>query len=178
MKIVKIGIGIFLLSLIACKSNNVPESNQNPIVQKNPTQFDGMRFPKPLGFVNDFEQIFTIEERKALEKRLTEYEKSTTREFVIITVDSIKPYENINDFATDLSNNWGIGKKETDNGLSIVLSKSLGKIRISTGLGTEKILTDEICKDIIDRAIIPEFRNGNLYKGVEKGITELMAQWK
>ena len=136
------------------------------------------KFPKPIGFVNDFEQIFTIEQRQLLEMKLTEYEKSTTREFVIITIDSIKPYENIKNFATDLSNEWGIGKKETNNGIAIVMSKSLRQIRISTGLGTEKILTDEICKNIIDQTIIPEFKNGDYYSGIEKGITELMSKWK
>ena len=178
MRIIKLIIGIFLLGLIACKTNNVPESNVNPIVQKNPTEYDGMRFPKPIGFVSDYENVFTIEQRQILEKRLTEYEQSTTREFVIITVDSIKPYENLKKFATDLSNDWRIGKKETNNGLSIIFSKSLREIRISTGLGTEKILTDEICKNIIDQTIIPEFKNGDYYSGIEKGITELIAKWK
>ncbi|GAA4239678.1 hypothetical protein GCM10022291_34970 [Postechiella marina] len=52
------------------------------------------------------------------------------------------------------------------------------KIRISTGHGTEKILTDEICKKIIDQTIIPEFKNGDYYSGIEKGITELIAKWE
>lgn len=136
------------------------------------------KFPKQIGFVNDFEQIFTDEQRQSLELKLKEYEKNTTREFVIITIDSITPYTSIQKFASDLSNEWGVGKKETNNGLSIVFSKNLRKIRISTGKGTEKILTDEVCKNIIDQTIIPELKNGNYYSGIEKGITEIIAKWK
>lgn len=142
-------------------------------------KFDSIpAFPKPVGLVNDFEQIFTAEQRISLEKRLVEYEQRTTREIAVVTVASIKPYENIVDFATDLSNEWGIGKKETNNGLSIIFSKSLKQIRISTGLGTQKILTDSICKSIIAQTIIPELKNGNHYTGIEKGIAELIKKWK
>jgi uncharacterized protein len=179
MKIGKLIIGILILAIFGCKSNHqAADLNKNPIVQKNQTEYDGIRFRIPTGFVSDFEKIFTIEQRQILEKRLTEYEKSTTREFVIITTDSIKPYANIKDYSTDLLNDWAIGKNDTNNGLAIVFSKKLKEIRISTGLGTEKILTDEICKNIIDQTIIPEFKKGNFYIGIDKAITELMTNWK
>ena len=61
-------------------------------------------FPKPIGYINDFSNLFTNEQVEKLEKRLVDYEKNTTREIAIITIDSIKPYTNIKDFATDLSN--------------------------------------------------------------------------
>ena len=72
----------------------------------------------------------------------------------------------------------GIGLKEKDNGLSIVFSKSLKKIKISTGIGTEKVLTDVICKKIIDQTIISEFENGDYYNGIEKGLAELITKWE
>ena len=137
-----------------------------------------LKFPKSIGYVNDFENVFTSEQRIKLDKRIAAYELETTNEIAIVTIDSIIPYENINDFATDLSNEWGIGKREKDNGLLILFSKSLREIRISTGLGTEKILTDEICKSVIDKTIIPEFKNGDYYNGIEKGLSELIILWE
>ncbi|REH45858.1 TLP18.3/Psb32/MOLO-1 phosphatase superfamily protein [Tenacibaculum gallaicum] len=62
--------------------------------------------------------------------------------------------------------------------MTIVFSKTLRKIRISTGIGTEHILTDEICKDVIEKTIIPKFKKGEYYLGIEKGITELIAKWQ
>jgi len=58
-----------------------------------------------------------------------------------------------------------------------VLCNPLRKIRISTGYGTENILTDEICQKIIDEKIIPEFKKGNYYEGIEIGIIELIDKW-
>ena len=69
MKIGKLLIGILFISFLACKTNSqTNNSSENPIVQKNPTEYAGMRFPKPIGYVNDFENILTIEEISELEQ--------------------------------------------------------------------------------------------------------------
>ena len=65
-----------------------------------------------------------------------------------------------------------------NNGLTIVVCNSCRQIGIATGYGTELILTDEICKKVIDETIIPEFKNGEFYNGIKKGVTELIAKWK
>ena len=136
------------------------------------------KFPKPIGYVNDFENVFTSEQLIKLNKRISAYELETTNEIAIVTINSIKPYENINEYATDLSIEWGIGKIEKNNGLLIIFSKSLQKILISTGLGTERVLTDKICKNILDKIVIPEFKNDDYYIGIEKGLTELIKIWE
>ncbi|GFZ85417.1 hypothetical protein GCM10011531_15720 [Aquaticitalea lipolytica] len=135
-------------------------------------------FPFPIGSVSDYEKVFNDVQISNLTKIISEYEEKTTREIAIVTVNSIVPYENISDYSTDLANEWGIGNSETDNGLLILFSKNLQEIRISTGYGTEKILTDELCKKVIDETIIPEFKKGDYYSGIEKGMTELIKKWK
>ena len=178
MKLGKFIIGILILSLISCKSNGQShEAINNPILKKNPTEFENMKFPKPLGFVSDYSNILTKNQIAELETILTEYEKKTTNEIVIVTIDSIKPYTNIRLFSNDLANNWAIGKKDKHNGLIIVVCTHLRDLSISTGYGTEKILTDEICKKVIDFTMIPEFKSGNYYSGIEKGLNELIMQW-
>ena len=52
------------------------------------------------------------------------------------------------------------------------------QIGIATGTGTELILTDKICKEVIENTIIPEFKNGEFYKGIKNGVTELIEKWK
>lgn len=136
------------------------------------------KFPKSVGYVNDFENIFTPKQRMKLDTIIKAYEIETSNEIAVVTIDSIAPYENIKDFATDLANAWGIGKAGKDNGLLILLSKSRREIQISTGFGTEKVLSDEICKNIIDQTIIPEFKHGNYYEGIEKGLLVLMEKWE
>ena len=135
-------------------------------------------FPFPIGSVSDYERIFDKKQISNLTKIIADYEQKTTREIAIVSINSIEPYENINDYSTDLANEWGIGNPETDNGLLILFSKNLREIRISTGLGTEKKLTDEICKNVIDKTIIPELKNGDYYNGIEKGLNELIKLWE
>ena len=179
MRIEKIILGILLLFLVSCKTASQNESITNPIIERNNLKADKEKiFPFPIGYVNDYEQIFTKEQSKKLEKLISDYEKSTTKEIAVVTIDSIEPYDNMKDFATDLSNEWRVGKFQKDNGLVIVFSKSLKELRISTGNNTEKILTDEICKKIIDSSMVPEFKKGEFYLGIEKGINELIAKWK
>ena len=134
--------------------------------------------PASVGYVNDFEEIFTFEQIDKLEKIITEFEKNTTNEIAVITVKSIEPYDNIRDYATGISNHWGVGKSEKNNGLTIVVSCELKKVRISTGYGTEQILTDETCQGVIDEIMIPEFKDGNYYLGIEKGLLEIIKLWK
>lgn len=134
-------------------------------------------FPEPIGYVNDFENILNKEQETQLTNFLSVYEQNTTNEIAVITINSIEPYSDFEQYAIDLSKSWGVGKREKNNGLTIVFSKSLRKIRISTGTGTEKILTDKICKQVIDQIIIPKFKKGEFYDGILLGLAELIKKW-
>ena len=135
-------------------------------------------FPKPIGYVNDFENVLSLEEVTKLENLLINYEKQTSNELVIVTISKTENEIDFDTYALDLSKNWGVGKRGKDNGLVIVISNQLGRIRICTGTGTEKILTDEICNTILEENIIPNFKNGEIYKGIESGINALIEKWK
>lgn len=135
-------------------------------------------FPKPIGYVNDFENVLSLEEVTKLENLLINYEKQTSNELVIVTISKTENEIDFDTYALDLSKNWGVGKKSKDNGLVIVISNQLGRIRICTGTGTEKILTDEICNTILEENIIPNFKNGEIYNGIESGINALIEKWK
>ncbi|MCK0158920.1 TPM domain-containing protein [Cellulophaga sp. F20128] len=135
-------------------------------------------FPKPIGIINDYGKIFTESQRTELTKVLYEYDIETTRQIVVVTIDSIQPYNSIQKYATALGNNWGVGTAEENNGLTIVVCNPCKRIGIATGTGTELILTDEICKKVIENTIIPKFKNGRYYDGIKKGVTELIEKWK
>ena len=164
-----------------CKSkqiNKTETSSETPKVEFTEFDLGESDLPKLKREVNDFEFVFTPEQLEKLTLIIRNFEKETTNQIAVVSIDSIGKYTDFDQFAIDLSNYNGVGLKEKDNGLTIVFSKNLRKLRISTGYGTEKILTDEICKKIIDETIIPEFKNGEYYNGIEKGITELISKWK
>jgi uncharacterized protein len=172
-----ISILILTLFLISCKHSNKEKEIQKSLPELIHSEI-GFSLPDSVKIINDYGHIFTEKQRTELNKRISEYIINTTKEFIIVTVDSIKPYKDIQKFATDLGNDWGIGAPKWNNGLTIVLCKPCKKIGIATGTGTELILTDEICKEVIENTIIPEFKKGKIYLGINKGIVELITKWE
>ncbi len=128
--------------------------------------------------INDYDNIFNSTQTKELSNIIYDYNIKTTRQIVVVTIDSIKPYSDIQKFTTDLGKYWRVGTAEKDNGLIILLCKPCGQIQIATGDGTKLILTDEICKKVIEEKIIPEFKNGEFYSGIKKGVLELIEKWE
>ncbi|NVK09972.1 uncharacterized protein C8N26_1832 [Tenacibaculum lutimaris] len=165
---------LLIITVFSCKSR---ENEKEVVFFNKSKEVVQSKFPFPIGYVNDYEDVFTKEEEEKLEKLIDDYEKESTNVIAVVTISSYDPYKNIEDYSLALANDWGVGRKDKNNGLTIVINKLKREIRISTGLGTEKTLTDEICKKVIDSIIIPEFKNENYYEGVEKGIRSLIKQW-
>lgn len=164
---------LLIIAFLSCKSaNNQTEKSAG---DQNKTSLYGNQ---PISYVNDYSDLLSEQEIVELDKFLRDYEKETTREFILVVMKDIEPYEDILEFGKDIGNRLGVGKKEKDNGLIMILDMSKRNIGISTGLGTEKVLTDSICQKVIDTAIIPKFKQGEFYVGIVSGFTSLMNKWK
>ena len=164
---------ILILTLVSCKSAKVETQSDKP-----ESEIIVSEFPKQVGCVNDFENIFTEEEIKFLEKLLIYYKDTSNRQIAVITIDSIPENAEFEQYAFRMSDNWNVGKNNDANGLTVVLSKTLRKIRISTTDKTRDLyLSDEFCKKVIDEIMIPEFKNGKHYDGLLLGLNELIKKW-
>lgn len=128
--------------------------------------------------INDYNHLFNLKQVKELSAILYNYNLKTTREIVVATVDNITPYSDIVKYATDLGNYWGVGDSEKNNGIVIVVCNPCRQIGIAVGSGTQTVLTSEICKEVIEKIMLPEFKNAKFYKGVKKGIEELIEKWE
>ncbi|MCM8829887.1 MAG: TPM domain-containing protein [Candidatus Omnitrophica bacterium] len=124
---------------------------------------------KPTGFVNDFAGLLTQEERDSLETSLRELEKQTTVEIAVVIVEGLEG-RNLEGYANEIFNTWGIGKKGKDNGVLIFIAIKERKIRIEVGYGMEHILTDGRCGEIIRNIISPKFKENNYYDGLSGAI--------
>ena len=174
----KILILLLALNLLSSKGIAQVKEIKNPSSEVEFSEIRKNSIPNPIGIINDYGQIFTESQRNELSKILYDYDTETTRQIVVVTIDNIKPYNDIQKYATDLGQTWRVGTAGKNNGLTIVLCKPCGEIAIATGTGTELILTDEVCKKVIDEKIIPEFKNGEFYSGIKKGVIELIDKWK
>ena len=111
----------------------------------------------------------TVTEIDAL---LQSLEKKTSVQVAVVAVGSIGD-EDIFDFAQELFTTWGIGSKDNDNGLLILLVKDKHTIRFHTGGGLEGTLPDVICKRIQRDYMVPEFKNGNYNAGILGGLQQV-----
>lgn len=110
---------------------------------------------------------------------ITKFEKQTSNEIAIITLDSLRvTEENFDALSLRVANEWGIGKPEKKNGILITISKKFRKIWIQNGIGIEKILSDFETKQIIENQFIPYFKNDDYYKGTYNGILEIIEKLK
>ena len=178
MKIERIII-VLVLCLFSCKSPVQETESQKPTPEFDFSKIEKFKSAKNTGpIVLDFDSIFESKEIDELSELLIKYDLKTTNQIVVVTVNNISPYSDIHKFSIDLANYWGVGRNDKNNGLTIVLCKPERNLAIATGYGTELILTDEICQDVIDSIMIPEFKSGNYYDGIKKGVTELITKWE
>jgi uncharacterized protein len=119
--------------------------------------------------VYDYADILNPQEEKELENKLIRYSDSTTTQIVLITIEDLKG-EDIGILTPRWGQTWGIGGSEqNDNGIIILFAKNDKKIWISPGYGVEDRLTAGINGELIRNIIIPEFKAGNFYLGLDKG---------
>jgi uncharacterized protein len=128
--------------------------------------------------VYDYANVLSANEKTQLEEKLIRYSDSTSTQIVVITIESLKG-EDIGILTPKWAQKWGIGgSTKTDNGVLILLAKAERKIWISPGYGLEDRLTAGIGGEITRKIIIPEFKAGSYYRGLDKGADALFDVFK
>lgn len=131
--------------------------------------------PEPPRLVNDLANMLSPEDEAALEAKLNNYNDSTSTQIAVVTVETLGDYD-VADFANRLGEKWGVGEKGKDNGIVILLAKEQRAIRIEVGYGLEGVIPDGVAKRIEDEVMIPEFKNGNFYAGINNGVDVIIQR--
>lgn len=129
--------------------------------------------PNPPQAVNDFGNFLEPFQRQALEQKLRNYNDSTSSAIVIITVPDLQGYD-ISQLSLKYLRDWGIGTKEKNNGVLILVSKAEHKARIETGSGMEGVLPDILAKQIIDERMVPYFKENDYYRGFDNAVDAII----
>ncbi len=130
---------------------------------------------KPNAYVLDLSSKLNSDEKNALEQKLRAYADSTSTQFAIVVVPTTggrDPY----DYAMEIGKTWGVGQKDKNNGVVILIASEDRKIRIVTGRGIEDVLPDAICKRIINRILKPALQKGAYYDGLDQATSEMMQR--
>lgn len=140
-------------------------------------QFDIPKKPDFQTSVYDYANVLSAAEKTQLEEKLVRYSDSTSTQIVVITIESLKG-EDIGILTPKWAQEWGIGQAKEDNGVLILLAKAEKRIWISPGYGLEDRLTAGIGGEITRNIIIPEFKAGSYYRGLDKGADALFDVFK
>jgi uncharacterized protein len=129
-------------------------------------------YPQPAGYVNDFAHILSSDAKSRLEARLSLLERETSAEVTFVSVETIGN-ATLEEYSVGLFQDWGIGKKEKDNGVLFLISLAEGDIRIEVGYGLESIITDGRSGRILDQDVVPFLDKGDIDQAVENGLTDI-----
>lgn len=129
-------------------------------------------FPVHDGYVNDFASVLSAADEIYLEDYLNTLERDTSAEVAVVTVTSLDGMT-IEEYANRLFAQWGIGKKQKDNGVLLLVSTGDRSVRIEVGYGLEPILPDGRAGEIIRTAIVPQFRAGNYPRGIGQALDRI-----
>jgi uncharacterized protein len=134
--------------------------------------------PNPPRLVNDAAQLLTPDQIASLEAKLVAYDDTTSNQIAVVLVKTLNGLEP-NDYATELGRLWGVGGKEFNNGIVILIStgndgQEKRKVYIATGYGMEGAIPDIIAKRIVDREMIPNLQAGNYYRALDEATDALI----
>jgi uncharacterized protein len=132
-----------------------------------------LTFPTLTGRVVDEANVIDQATRNALTQKLADLETKTTDQLVVVTLKSLQG-TSIEDFGYQLGRQWGIGQKEKNNGVLLIVAPNERKVRIEVGYGLEGTLTDALSKVIIETAIVPRFRANDMSGGISRGVDNII----
>ena len=131
-------------------------------------------FPTRIGWVNDYEKLLAKSDVAKLEKMIADHKKKSTDDIVVVTTKSYAPYHEMGSYAKDLATVWGIGKTKQNNGMMVMLSKTIGDIHLVPDKGLQAILTDTVCGTIIDKQMMSHLDKEEFGPALIEGVKEII----
>lgn len=148
---VGVGLSAFVLSISTTFAFELPEND---------------------GYVTDAAGVMTQEEEESLEQNLKEYDTATSNQLAVLTVQSLSGAD-IASVALDAMRTWGVGQEDTNNGALMLIAYQDRSIWIATGYGLEGALPDLIVKGIVETDIVPAFRDGDYFEGIQSAVESM-----
>lgn len=131
-------------------------------------------------YVNDYGEVLAPEDEANVSDRLDQFRATTGIHAVLLTVNSISDYatgdSTIESFATNLFNQWGIGDAARDDGILVLVAPGDRKVRIELGAGYDR-QADQTAQSIIDHAMLPHFREGQMAAGTVAGVDAVINRF-
>ena len=170
---------VLLLTISACRdtSKSADQSAQASQSEAVDQQINEDLLPDaPSSPILDMASLLSEKDVKGITEKIIELDSLKLAQVAVVTVNDLKGRKAL-DYATALANKWGVGHKETNDGITIVVKPKTGDAKgeaaIATGLGTEKKFPDQMCTDVIDMIMVPKFKENKYGEGIEDALDKI-----
>lgn len=135
--------------------------------------------PNPPRLVNDMADVLSDQEEQQMESELVQFNDQTSTQICVVTLPSLNGYD-ISDLSFKIGEKWGVGQKGTNNGIVVVFKPKTGNekgdVFVAVGYGLEGVIPDAIAnRNVVDYAMIPHFKENDIYGGLSAGTKVLMS---
>lgn len=160
--------GLWMLALLVMLSMTPPTWAQG-------RDLGGVLAVPPLsGHVIDQAQGLSADQAQALDAKLRQFEQTRGTQLVVLLVPTTQP-EDIAAYAQRVGDTWKIGRKDVGDGLLLVVALQDRRVRIEVAKALEGAVPDLAASRVIEQAITPAFRRGDIAGGLNAGVDRLMA---
>ena len=129
--------------------------------------------PPLAGHVTDLTATLTPSEKESLEQTLAAFEARKGSQLAVLLLPTTAP-EGIDQYALRVAEQWKIGRAKVDDGAILVVAKDDRTLRLEVGYGLEGALSDIVSKRIISDTIVPRFKQGDYFGGIDAGVAQII----
>lgn len=124
--------------------------------------------------VTDLTGTLSPSEQSALEQKLAAFEQGKGSQLAVLIVPTTAP-ETIEQYGIRVAEQWQLGRKDSDDGLILIVAKADRTLRIEIGYGLEGVIPDAIARRVIAETITPRFQAGDFAGGIDAGMEQLAS---
>lgn len=130
--------------------------------------------PKPATniYVQDYAKVLTPQTARYIQSQSQAIAAKTKAQIAVVTIPSLEG-ASLEDYSLQLFRQWGIGDKQKNNGVLLLVAVNDRKSRIEVGYGLEGILPDGLTGRIQDETMIPYFKRNNFDRGILNGYSNI-----
>jgi uncharacterized protein len=122
--------------------------------------------------VTDLTSTLDAGQRQRLEQELADFEARKGSQIAILIVPTTEP-EEIEQYSIRVAEKWRLGRKGIDDGALLLVAVQDRAARLEVGYGLEGVVPDAIAKRIVSDVMVPYFRQGDYYGGLQAGVERL-----
>ena len=140
-----------------------------------PANAQSVRFPALSGRVVDRAGLLDPEQERRIAAASAGVERDTGAQFVVATVGSLEGRP-IEEYGVDLGRHWGVGRRGHNDGVILLVAPAERRVRIEVGYGLERRVTDPFASEVLQRFVLPRFREGDMAGGILAASDAIVAR--